>query len=232
MAVNGLGIEATAPLVRPLREGAYDQHEVLQSSPASYISKSLAAKLNPYKSRRPAILKGVVGKIGPQIGQDVLVQFEFQARNEWSLPLDVTCGVIENGPFPGETMENHPGSPIIDPVPAENSPKKVHFADDSASFNVETVYAKNEEIDQRLNSKLDGRCRKYIHDWNTGFPGVFDATFRKTAAKAVVTHRIDTEDAAAVRQGTGSSVFHPRLFESRYWELIRGPIPSPALRAT
>lgn len=112
-------IDAKAPsTTRPLREGASKPHGAfhtrLQSSlhpfitfldygcSACYISKSLAKKLNPYQTRQPSKLSGIGGTNDQSIARDVIIRFSFKLQSGWSLPYDISCGVVDDDTFPGD----------------------------------------------------------------------------------------------------------------------------------
>lgn len=218
-----------APSERPLREGADKPHEVYSTrltsslqpfftfldygSNSCYVSRSLAAKLQPYDTRLPAKLSGVAGTKGPNVDQDVVIRFSWKLPNGWSLPYEISCGVIDDNAFPGDlvigrstfhalklgfhddgsiTLNGHPGEPCIQRV-SPNHPRHPRHQKKSVHFTSDDTYATSEEVVHQLRN-VDPKYHDIINGWNKEFPGVFDEKLRKTSEKATVMHRIETGD--------------------------------------
>lgn len=232
-----------APLERPLREGANEPHEVFRTrlsdtsddsssfttfldygSPACYVSKTLAKKLQTYKSRKPSKLSGIGGNKGPRIDDDVVIRFCWKLKNGWSLPYEVSCGVVADNSFPGDLvlgkscfhkldlwfqadgsiqLSSHPGKPILIP-----------FVQKTVAFEAtETSFFTTEEVISKLDN-VPSHFHSIIATWNQEFPGVFDPEKRNTADKATVMHRIDTGDAVPIKQS-------PRRYSPAQEEAMR-----------
>lgn len=228
-----------APLDRPLREGANQPHEVFRTrlcssldtfstfldygSPASYISRKLAARLQPYSSRKPSTLSGIGGS-GPTIDEDVVVRFAWKLPKGWSLPYEVSVGLVDDDSFPGDLtlgksvfhkiglsfledgavqLKSHPGTPVLVPYKS----KTITFATE------QRVMSTSEEVIAQLDN-VDAKYHNIIASWNEQFPGVFDPARRNTAEKATVMHRIDTGDSSPIRQA-------PRRYSPAQGEAMR-----------
>lgn len=66
-----------------------------------YISESLASKLSPYPSQRPAQMSGI-GKGGPYISHDCILTARFRTTDGLSTSFHLTCGVVPDDTFPAD----------------------------------------------------------------------------------------------------------------------------------
>lgn len=159
-----------------------------------------------------------VGGRGPAIIQDVIVTGQFKTRDDWTNSFTVTAGVVPNDTFPADlvmgksvfhqwgvhcagntrlfeketlTLASFTGRPVLEP---DATLPRSYVVTESAMLVTTTPmkikWGKETPID-------DAKVRKYLEEYETRFPALFDPTKRKTEAitkLSRVQHTIDTGD--------------------------------------
>lgn len=178
-------------------------------SPASYVSRSLAKRLQIYNSTEISKMSGIGGQ-GPLISQDAIIQAQFvinSINKQYSNIFTVSVGVTPDGTFPadltlGQTLFHALG---------------VHCKDDGSiqlrgMLEMPIIYPHSKvfslhEINQmslvssniKWHPSTPAKYHSFYSEYNVKFPQLFDRSLRRTDKLSNIRHNIPTGNHAPIK---------------------------------